>query len=188
MPAFSSPYSASLGSCWGVQPSTEPQVYIEPLYIYSSAELCIKELSARHRAQNRRLHPSLAPLHPGQVEVPLAIASTSPLRQHLLFGQPSSSALSPMRGRRGLEEGWDRCVCSRQNPTPSVQTWLFVHQQNPELVLHWMIPLLTAAGSAAPCLLFRALPRVCRFCSWPDKGMFFSILPQLGGASSSGIE
>lgn len=45
-----------------------------------SAELCIKktEVPARHRGQNRRLHPSLAPLHPGQVKVPLAIAFTSP--------------------------------------------------------------------------------------------------------------
>lgn len=70
-------------------------------------------------------------------------------------------------------------------PGKTPQTQLCVHQQNPELVLHWINPLLTAAGSAAPCLLFRALPWVCRFCGWPDKGMFFSILPQLRLLASS---
>ena len=75
-----------------------------------SAELCIKEteVPVRHRGQNRRLHPGLAPLPPGQVEVPLSIASTSPVRQHLLFGQPSSSALSPTRGREAGEGGWEK--------------------------------------------------------------------------------
>lgn len=47
-----------------------------------------------------------------------------------------------------------------------------VHQQNPEPVLCWVNPLSTAAGSAAPCLLFRALPCMCRFC-W-TRACFFS--------------
>jgi len=69
------------------------------------------EVPARHRGQNRRLHPSLVPLHPAQVEVPLAIASASPMRQHLPFGpfgQPSSSAPAPRRGREAGEGDWEK--------------------------------------------------------------------------------
>lgn len=152
-----------------------------------SAGLCIKEteVPARHRGQNRRLHPSLTPVHPGQVEVPLAIASTSPMRQCVLFGHPSSSALSPMRDREAGERGWEKDGIDVSAPGRSPQTWLCVHQQNPGLVLHWMNPLLTAAGLAAPCLLFRALPCACRFCGWTDKGLFFSILPWLHLLASS---
>lgn len=35
-----------------------------------------------------------------------------------------------------------------------------------------------AAGLAAPCLLLRALPQMCRFCGWPDKGMFSVSFPR----------
>lgn len=62
----------------------------------------------RHRGQNRRLYPSLAPLNHAQVEAPLAIASASSMRQHLLFGQPSSSAPSAMKGREVREGDWEK--------------------------------------------------------------------------------
>lgn len=62
-----------------------------------SAELCIKEteVAARHRGQNRRLHPSLAPLHPGQVEVSLTIASTSPISSIFSLGSLAAQPFPP---------------------------------------------------------------------------------------------
>lgn len=125
------------------------------------------------------------------MEVSLAIVSTRPIRQHLLSGSLGAQLLSPMRAREA-GGGWEKdgIAVSALGRTPHHK---FRHNLCPSAKSRTSLalfesPVDTAAGLAAPWLLLTAVPHICRFDGSPGKGMFFSVLPQQGAASSSHIE